>query len=255
MIQDIQRLVDRYSAWLRDETKLRQINEWVEITTPFLDRHNDHLQIYAKRDGDGWVLTDDGYVIDDLRQSGCEIEPGSRRQALLTTTLNGFGVKKDDNRLNVYATEDDFSRRKHNLVQAMVAVNDLFYLAQPMVASLFLEDVENWLRTSRIRYTPNVKFTGASGYDHQFHFVIPASNTQPERVLQPVNRPSRDRAQTIAFAWIDTKGVRPEGSCAYALLNDESTRINENVYGALRSYDIRPIRWTERDSVVAELAA
>ena len=33
MIQDIQRLLDA-SPWLKDKTVLRQIDQWVEITTP-----------------------------------------------------------------------------------------------------------------------------------------------------------------------------------------------------------------------------
>ena len=40
------------------------------------------------------------------------------------------------------------------------SVNDLFYLAVPVVASLFLEDVTAWLELHDIRFTPNVKFTG-----------------------------------------------------------------------------------------------
>ena len=92
MIADVQSLLDRYWMWLRDETILRQIGEWVEITTPYLDRHNDCLQIYAKRDDGGFVLTDDGYTVADLEQSGCPID-SPRRQALFTTTLSGFGVQ------------------------------------------------------------------------------------------------------------------------------------------------------------------
>jgi hypothetical protein len=72
--------------------------------------------------------------------------------------------------------------RKHNLLQAMLAVNDLFFLSIQMVASLFYEDVVSWLDTNEIRYTPNVKFTGKSGYDHLFDFVIPKSRRQPERI-------------------------------------------------------------------------
>ena len=86
MIQDIQALLDRYWTWLRDRTSLREINDWIEITTPYLDRHNDCLQIYAKRTNGGFVLTDDGYVLDDLEQSGCKID-GPKRQALFKTTL------------------------------------------------------------------------------------------------------------------------------------------------------------------------
>src|SRR5215472_10093916 len=51
---------------------------------------------------------------------------------------------------------------KHNLIQAMLALNDLFYLAKPVVESLFFEDVVAWLDGNDVRYTPKVKFTGTS---------------------------------------------------------------------------------------------
>jgi hypothetical protein len=41
MIDEIQKLLDQYLAWLRDKTALRQVKNWIEITTPYLDRHND----------------------------------------------------------------------------------------------------------------------------------------------------------------------------------------------------------------------
>ena len=48
MIQDVQKLVERYSVWLKDRKNLREVEDCVEITTPYLDRHNDYLQIYAR---------------------------------------------------------------------------------------------------------------------------------------------------------------------------------------------------------------
>ena len=125
MIQDIQRLLDDYYAWLRDKTALRQIDQCVEITTPYLDRHNDYVQIYAKPANGGFVLTDDGYTIDDLEQSGCKLE-SRKRQDLLRMMLNGFGVQLDGKALQVHASPGNFALRKHNLVQAMLAVNDMF---------------------------------------------------------------------------------------------------------------------------------
>ena len=48
---EIKELNSQYFDWLRDNTILREINDdWTEITTPFLDRHNDCLQIYVKPD-------------------------------------------------------------------------------------------------------------------------------------------------------------------------------------------------------------
>jgi len=254
MIYEVQRLLDDYLAWLKDKTTLRQIDDWVEITTPYLDRHNDCLQMYAKKQDGGFLLTDDGYTIRDLEQSGCKLD-SQRRQALLRMTLNGFGVQLHHDALEVHASLDNFALRKHNLVQAMLAVNDMFFLASPTVASLFYEDVVAWLDLHDVRYTPNVKFTGKSGYDHMFDFVIPRSKKQPERILKTINRPSREQAQVVAFSWIDTKEVRPPESKAYALLNDLEHSISSNVFDALRNYDVHPIPWSQRDQVQDELAA
>ncbi len=254
MIGEIQSLLDQYWIWLRDRTSLREIGGWMEITTPYLDRHNDCLQIYAKRSSGGFVLTDDGYIVDDLEQSGCKIDSGKRRD-LLKMTLNGFGVQMIDKALEIRTSSDNFALRKHNLIQAMLAVSDLFYLVSPVVTSLFYEDVVAWLDFSDIRYTPNVKFTGKSGYDHRFDFVIPKSKIKPERILRTINRPSRDTAQAVAFSWVDTKEVRSPGCRAYALLNDTENPVSENVLAAMRSYDVHPIPWSARDEVREELAA
>ncbi|RJQ14187.1 MAG: DUF1829 domain-containing protein [Nitrospiraceae bacterium] len=254
MIDDVQKLLDQYLAWLKDKTSLRQLKDWIEITTPYLDRHNDYMQIYVKRENGGFIITDDGYTIEDLRLSGCELE-SRKRKDLLNLTLNGFGVKIINDELIVHASPDTFALRKHNLVQAMLAVNDLFYLAVPIVASLFLEDVTSWLDLSEIRYTPKVKFTGKSGYDHLFDFVIPASKKQPERILQTINRPSRETAQAVAFSWIDTKEVRPANSRAYAFLNDSDHAPTASVLDALKNYDVSPVLWSRREEVREELAA
>ncbi len=254
MIQDIQALVERYSAWLKDRTSLRETGDWIEITTPYLDRHNDYLQIYVKRANGGFVLTDGGYVLDDLELSGCRID-SQKRQAMFRATLNGFGVRENGKVLEIKTSSENFSLKKHNLVQAMLAVNDLFYLASPTVASLFLDDVTEWLDISDIRYTTSVKFTGKSGYDHSFDFVIPKSKTQPERVLRAINRPSRDTAQAMAFSWIDTKEVRSSETRAYAILNDSGQEITENILDAMRNYDVHPVPWSIRDETCDELAA
>ena len=254
MIQDIQNLLDAYHSWLNDKTILRQIDDWIEITTPYLDRHNDYVQIYAKKSNGSYVLTDDGYTLDDLETSGCKLER-PKRQDLLKVTLNGFGVQLQDNRLEVHASPENFALRKHNLVQAMLAVNDMFYLAAPMVANLFYEDVVAWLDVHDIRYTPNVTFRGKTGYDYHFDFVIPKSRQQPERIIQAINHPSRDTAQKVVLSWIVTKEVRSPDSRAFALLNDSEQAVSPAVLDALRIYDVRPIPWSQRETVREELAA
>ena len=256
MSAEIHMLKERYFSWLKEKTTLQTIGDWVEVTTPFLDRHNDHMQIYVRREDTGYRLTDDGYTISDLEMSGCQLDT-PKRQNLLAMTLRGFGVQRDEqsNELFVNASDQSFPVRKHRLIQAMLAVNDLFYLASPYVASFFLEDVENWLDAHRIRYSPRVKLTGVSGFDHHYDFVIPKSMSHPERVLLSLNRPDRANVERTVFAWEDTKRTRNGEVNAYVLLNDSEQNIAENALSALRAYNVNPILWSERESVREELAA
>jgi hypothetical protein len=252
VIDEIKSLLEEYSKWLHDKNVLREVDDkLVEITTPYLDRHNDYMQIYVKKNNGGYFITDGGDTLKDLRLSGCDIET-QKRKDLLTSTLNGFGVQKDGEILFVKASANDFSLRKHNLLQAVLAVNDLFYLAVPIVASIFLEDVMAWLQLHDIRFTPNVKFTGKSGYDHNFDFVIPSSRKAPERLLRAISKPTRDIAESLAFAWIDIKEVRPTNSHFYAILNDEGQIPAATIVDALVSYEILPVMWSKREEVRIE---
>lgn len=252
---DIKMLLDKHSQWLRDKTVPKTLNDqWSEITTPYLDRHNDCIQIYLKREGNGYLLSDDGYILSDLVSSGCNLD-SSRRKELLKTTLVGFGVALVDNQLTIHASEENFPLKKHSLIQAMLAVNDLFYLATPHVTSLFLEEVTKWMDLVHIRSVPNVKFTGKSGYDHKFDFVIPKSDQRPERLVEVINHPKKDVAESLLFKWIDTRETRPANSELYAILNDKNASNLPNVIDALRGYDLKPILWNERDQFQESLIA
>lgn len=247
-------LVDQYFSWLKSKTAWREINGWTEITTPYLDRHNDYIQIYLRQNGDEWELTDDGETLADLIQSGCELDT-PRRKALLQTTLNGFGMHFANGAITVKTKQDSFALRKHNLIQAILAVNDLFYLARASVESFFFEDVALWMDDSDIRYTQRVKFSGRTGYDHLFDFVVPKSKKEPERILRVVNNPAKDQANAVILSWVDTKDARPSNSVAYAVLNDKERTISDGVVEALKNYDITPLPWSQRHEFRERLAA
>lgn len=254
--EPIQKLLDSYVSWLRDRTSLRTASnsDWAEVTTPFLDRHNDSLQIYIRRDNGHFTLTDDGYVIQDLEISGCRLDT-PKRQELLLMTARGFGVELAGDSLQVKATDSNFPQKKHALIQAMLAVNDLFYLAPSVIMSLFYEDVVRWLDEHEIRYAPSIKLPGKTGYDHHFDFLIPKSRTQPERILKAINRPNRETAEAFMFAWLDTREARPPEAQAYALLNDSEQKVPSGIVEALERYDVRAVLWSARETVRKQLAA
>lgn len=251
---DCGRLVDDYVRWLRSSISTREVGKACEITTPFLDRHNDFVQIYVQSDDGRYRLTDDGHTIRDLELSGVDLS-SPRRSRLLEMILNGLGIRRQGDELVAETRLADFPQKQHALLQAILSVNDMFVLAKPMVSSLFHEDVERYLRSNRIRYTPNIQFVGHSKFMHTFDFVVPASSEAPERVIKAINQPKRDSVTSMLFSWNDTRRVRPEDSRAYVFLNDENRRVNGAMIDALEEYQIEAIPWSRRDHFVKDLAA
>ena len=270
-MNDINRLIKSYYSWLKAETTWKPIHEWVEITSPYLDRNNDYIQIYLKKINKGYLLTDDGATIEGLLMEGCKLD-SPKRQQLLQLTLRGYGVDKEDNKLQIKAASDsDFPICKHSLIQAILAVNDMFYMASSYVASLFFEDVQKWLDDSKIRYSERIQFKGLSNYSRNFDFVIPKSPEQPERLIKTINNPDKNSIDSIIMDWEDTKSVRSPNSKLYTFINDskknmiESDNKTDDMLNsqtairkaslALKNYRINSVLWSERDKIKEELAA
>lgn len=91
------------------------------ITTPFLDRHHDHLQIYVKKTKKGFILSDDGYIMADLELSGVDY----LNNAILRSIFNKFGIKIVNDELVLEATDDNFEQKKDNFIQALVEITKL----------------------------------------------------------------------------------------------------------------------------------
>ena len=250
-------LVESYITWLHQRISLEKIpgegDGWHSLRTPFLDKHNDFIEIYVKVDDDQVVLSDDGYTLDELEISGCSINSHKRRE-ILRQNLAIFGIEESDGALVMRCNAADFSARKHMFLQGLIAIGDMMYLSSPTVVSVFKDDVEAWLEKNDIRFTPTIKLTGKSGFDHVFDFVIPKSKKQPERLVRIFSRPNRERAESMVFSWVDTKEIRPPETQAYAILNDAEP-IPDSVYGALSAYGVNHVTWRNRDEYAEQLAA
>jgi hypothetical protein len=247
-------LVDSYLAWIKRTVRAELLEDNItELTTPFLDRHNDYLQVYAEQQSpDRYLLTDDGYIIAELKSSGVE-KRGPRREELLAELVSGYGVKIHGSELQTEATSKNLGQRVHNLIQAMLSVDDMFVLSQPNVSSIFLEDVAKFFDERDIRYTPRAKFAGKSGFDHLVDFVIPRSRQAPERIVQVVNSPRRNRIVPLLFAVDDTRAARGRSSEYYAVINDTKESLSSEVVHALEEYSVKAQPWSRRDELVEAL--
>jgi hypothetical protein len=251
--QECEQLIEAYVEWLRKGLSVEKHEEACELTTPFLDRHNDHLQIYAVKENGKIILSDDGYILADLRTSGLDVNT-PKRKAVLESVLNGFGVRTDGKQLLVEASQRNLGQRLHSLVQAMLAVNDMFAMAQPRVAGFFWEDVKAFLDQHDVRYSPRVKISGRSGFDHAIDFLVPKSRTRPERFIQAINAPNKNTIGTYLFTLGDTREARGNGSEGYAFLNDREREVGGDVIEALEAYKVKAALWSRRENYAEDLA-
>jgi hypothetical protein len=247
-----QRLLDNYVEWIKRGLKLSELDDGCEILTPFLDRHNDIIAIYAEKFDNQLRLSDDGYTISDLRSSGMEFTTEKRR-AYLSSVLAGFGIKQEGDTLTVTATPADFPQKKHNLLQAILAINDMAVMAEEHVVSFFKEDVAQFLVTHQVPVLADIKLTGKTGLDHRFDFALPRRDKKPELVVRAITALDKHNATDFAFAVADIRLIRPESLGAVAFINDQIRTPADDNLNALRVYEIQPFLWSHRDESLSVL--
>jgi len=119
----VHRLIDSYIYWLKEKFTFKKIGDGFGVTTPFLNRFNDHIQIYVKSESEQNILIcDDGETFKNLELSGVDLNSEKRKREL-TIILNGFGVKLESGELKVKASIINFPLRKHSLIQAILAID------------------------------------------------------------------------------------------------------------------------------------
>jgi len=245
--------VEDYFTWLRAQASISRSAHWHLITMPFLDRHNDHLQIAVHPSGDSLLLSDLGRTLADLEDSGVNLDT-YRRRALLQEILNGCGVRlSEDRSLQVLAGPQSFPPSVHALLQAMQALDGLSCLAPSVCVRLTAQHVCAWLNRHEIPHESPVRFQGASGFEHSFDVLVPGSEERPICILHVAGRPERRVAQQFAFAWHDVRKARPNGALAFAILDEPLTWVHPNVLDALERYDIRALYWSDRDLLLNAL--
>lgn len=251
---EIESLIDKYYRWLKENTLVKSVLGVTEVTTPFLNRHNDFIQLYVVgADSNTFTLSDLGSTIQDLEMCGCDVLKG-HRFTLLNQTLNGFGVKLKGRELYVEAQKETFCWAKHSLLQAVLSVDDLFYSAKPNVEPFFFEDAAAWLDSLGIRYTPRLSLVGRSRFQNYFDFAIPKSKNAGERLIKLVKDPTNDAARLALFSWADTKAQRGASAKFYVIYRNSSTKDNSKFRTALTSYDAISFPWDERDQFSEALA-
>ena len=244
---DIQKMIKDYTDWLNSGFTAVQVGEYYELTTPYLDRYNDHMQIYVKQESNGsYLLTDDGDIIMNLASSGVSISRSPKRKNMLEHIARNFGVSINGKALEIRATQSTYPQKKHMLLQAMMTVDDMFIAEPNNVQNFFAEDVGVFLDSNDIFYSRDFSLVGKTGSLYVYDYHIQRTKSKPERFCKAINRVNENSRNLALFNWVDTKEKRIDESQLILFLNDEK-HIKDSDLDAFRSYGVNCILWSERN--------
>ena len=105
----------------------------------------------------------------------------------------------------------------------------------------------SFFEEKEIYYTEDVQFTGKSGFQHKYDFLLQRSKEKPERLCQAINKPTKTNMMNTLFAWSDIKTTRREDSKLIVILNDKNI-IQKGVTEGFTAYDIDLIKWSEHNN-------
>jgi uncharacterized protein YacL (UPF0231 family) len=244
---DIQKMINDYSAWLKAEITAASFGEYTELTTPYLDRFNDYLQVYVKQNGNGTIeMTDDGYIIGSLISSGMTFKKGSNRQKMLNRIAVNYGITVVGEEITVTANEYNFPQKKHMIVQAMLAIDDLYIASPEGVKDLFLEDVETYFIANDIFFSRDFSLLGKTGSIYTYDFHMQRTKVKPERFCKGFNKLTLSRRDLTLFNWVDTQEKRGDSGELIVLYNDENSVANEVLTG-FANWGVKTVPFSHRE--------
>jgi hypothetical protein len=212
--------------------------EGCEISTPFLDRHRDQLQIYAISRNGQIILTDDGYTVSELTTAGIEMENSTVRQTV-EAVVRASRVRFQGNELTTEAIPDTIGERVQSFLQAMLALNTLSHISAsrpslglvaslrsdveerphflpsaerssaPISTEIFQAGIEHFFAQSGIKHKRAETLYGHSGLSYSVDFVIPQTEQRPLRYIKLVPEPSKTALRPILLMVLDTRESRP----------------------------------------------
>ena len=116
------------------------------VFTPFQFEDGDHLAIVLRREGDRWVLSDEGHtymhLTYDLEEK--DLQKGTRAK-IITNALTAFSVEDKDGELTLPVPGEEYGNALYDFVQAVLKISDITFLSRERVKSTFLEDFHQFI--------------------------------------------------------------------------------------------------------------
>lgn len=254
----VNQLESLFDQWNKKHLNFTHHEDFIEITTPFVDMHHDLIQLYFtdKNDDTPFTLTDDGYIINQLEMLGININNTQKRKEFFEVTLRSFGVNYDKKNNELYVTFDqleDYPKKQHNLLQCIIKISDMLLTSRNTIIGIFTEEIQDYFEEKNVIYSANLGFIGQTGNQQIFDFVIPHTKKSNEKLIKAVNKPSGENYINALFPFTDVRSVR-EKADFLVIANDINSPISEKFQSSLTNWKVEILPWSTREEWVKDLS-
>ncbi len=131
------------------------------VFTPFTFDDGDGFSIVLQKNGNGWLLSDEGHTFMHMsyEMDMAALERGNRAE-LLDSVLNNFGISESEGSLELRFKPDEAGNALYTYLQALTKITDLSYLNREIVKSTFIEDFKQTMEAE----LPDGRYT----FDYHF---------------------------------------------------------------------------------------
>lgn len=248
-------LIDSYLEFLRVGFEVLDGQQGCTIVTPFTDPSGDSIELTARRDEDGRVhISDLGEAYDFLYLSGVSpMSPGSARKDLIVEILKDNHCEMSNGEIETIVSPDEsIGRRVHGLINAILSVEDLVYVARATSIQTFRGEVDEYLSSRNISFSRDEPLRGRSR-SNRFDFVIRKGlDTTALRALSTRTASyAKFLAVDTSFSILDVKQINP-GLRGIPILDD---RLGLGPWegeplDVLNTYSDLVIRWMQREPLL-----
>lgn len=228
ILDNAEKLRNVYMDWIKEDLEFQNLDEnYVSISTPFIDNDYDNINLYASFVNKNIIkVSDFGFTLYNLTELGINLTPKFKTGwHIFREILDDFGISNDKGTLCVQTPIENFPMAKTRLLQAVMRVNDIFYLSKHNVVSSFNDIIAEFFNKNNILYTPSFEIPNPFGASSHFDFAIP-NRKDGERVVKTVSRPN-DINQAKIFNF-DVRATARSRNAKFILLvnNTKEKKLN-----------------------------
>ncbi|MBE9249231.1 DUF1828 domain-containing protein [Dolichospermum sp. LEGE 00240] len=227
------------------------VNEFVQISTPFILPDGSVIDLFLKEKEESYVLTDLGETFGWLYLQTAAYSLLKNQEIIIKDIVITHGVEQFNGMLITRLKKDDnLADAVLRLSQAIIRVADTNTKLKVPTFEPITEEVTKFLNKKKLNVERNKKITGMSGTARSVDFCVhrPHGTTLINTLSTPALRTARMRVDKVFTTWSEISYLKESKYNFISLIDDSKNLWNENNITLLnRVSDV--VKWSNRDDL------